>query len=75
MAFVNVTNGAGAATGWQYNNSPSDPGAGSPFRPLWQKQTNGIRTDGTHKVYTEVRRTGETALRGELSKSYWDSRT
>ena len=73
MAWVNITNN----TTWQYNNSPSDPGATSPFRPLWQKQTSGIRTDGPHKVYTEVRKAtdnGTARTRGELSKTFWDAR-
>ena len=69
MAWVNITNN----TGWQYNNSPSDPGASSPLRPLWQKQTNGIRTTNGHAVYTECRRTGTTAVAGEISKTYWDA--
>lgn len=50
---------------------------GSPLRPLWQKQTNGIRQfkNGT-EVYVEVRKVGDTnRTRGEMSKSFWDSRT
>ena len=71
MAWVNITN----LTGWQYNNSPSDPGASSPYRALWLKQTSGIRTDGTHQVYTEVRKSTDTSrTRGEISKTYWDAR-
>jgi len=76
MAWVAITNNPN----WQYNNSPEDPGAGSPLRALWLKQTNGIRTIGSgagaHQVYSEVRRVGDTTnrSRGELSKSYWDAR-
>jgi len=53
MAFVNITNNSS----WQYDNAPPDPGANSPLRPLWLKQTNGIRTTNGHAVYTSVRRT------------------
>ena len=73
MAWGAITNN----TGWQYNNAPADPGVGSPLRPLWQKQTNGIRQfkNGT-EVYVEVRKVGDTnRTRGEMSKSFWDSRT
>ena len=65
---------------WEYNDNPPDPGAGSPLRALWLLQTAGIRTRGsgatTHQVYTQVRRVGDAvdANRGELSKTYWDSR-
>ena len=69
MAYVTITKNPG----WQYNNSPADPGVGHPHRPLWQKQTNGIRTTDGHAVYTEVRRTGTTAIAGEISKTYWDA--
>ena len=72
MAWVAITNN----TGWEYNNTPADPGVGSPLRPLWQKQTNGIRQfkNGT-EVYVEVRKVGDTnRTRGEMSKSFWDSR-
>ena len=73
MAWVAITNN----TGWQYNNAPADPGVDSPLRPLWLKQTNGIRqfNNGT-EVYVEVRKVGDTdRTRGEMSKSFWDSRT
>ena len=73
MAWVAITNN----TGWEYNNTPADPGVGSHLRPLWQKQTNGIRQfkNGT-EVYVEVRKVGDTnRTRGEMSKSFWDSRT
>ena len=76
MAWVAITNN----TGWEYNNAPADPGVGSPHRALWLKQTNGIRTFGSgvgaHQVYTEVRKVGDTnRTRGELSKTFWDSRS
>ena len=64
---------------WEYNNAPEDPGVDSPYRALWLKQTNGIRTK-THlghsdHVYTDVRMVGDTtdATRGEMSKSWCDA--
>ena len=76
MAWVAIPNNPN----WEYDNAPPDPGADSPLRPLWLKQTAGIRTFGTgpgaHQVYTRVRRVGDgpDADRGELSKTFWDSR-
>lgn len=75
MAWVNITGNPN----WQYQDAPADPGADSPLRPLWLKQTNGIRTDGSHQVYTQVRRVPDdssdaNANRGELSKTFWDQR-
>lgn len=72
MAWVNIPNNPN----WEYDNAPADPGAGSPLRPLWLKQTAGVRTEFGHSVYTKVRKVGDgpNADRGEMSKSYWDSR-
>jgi hypothetical protein len=73
MAWVSVPNNSY----WEYDNNPPDPGADSPYRDLWLRQTNGIRTDSAtgHKVYTRVRRVNDGDIsRGELSKSYWDTR-
>lgn len=74
MAWQSIPNNPN----WEYQDSPPDPGANSPLRPLWLKQTNGIRTFGTHEVYTQVRRIPEdadddNANRGEISKTYWDN--
>ena len=73
MAWVAITNN----TGWEYNNAPADPGAGSPLRALWQKSTNGLRQHKTGtEIYVEVRKVGDTTrTRGEMNKSFWDSRT
>ena len=72
MAWVTIT----GLTNWEYDNAPSDPGVGSPYRELWLKQTNGIRTDsGGHEVYTKCRMKGETVdTMGEISKTYYDNR-
>jgi len=71
MAWVNIPNNAN----WQYDNNPTEPAASSAQHRLWEKQTSGIRTDGTHQVYTRVRRVGDGDIsRGELSKSYWDAK-
>tara|TARA_R100000541_G_scaffold1902_4_gene7096 strand:+ start:1442 stop:2014 length:573 start_codon:yes stop_codon:yes gene_type:complete len=53
MAWVTITNNPS----WQYDNAPADPGANSPLRPLWLKQTSGVRTTNGHEVYTSVRKT------------------
>lgn len=73
MAWVPVPNNSY----WEYDNNPPDPGVGSPYRDLWLKQTAGVRTDPItgHQVYTRVRKVGDAdESRGELSKSYWDTR-
>ena len=72
MAWTNIPNNPN----WQYDNAPPDPGANSPERALWLKQTGGIRTHrGTHEVYTRVRKVGDPdESRGEMSKTYWDAR-
>ena len=58
---------------WEYDNNPPDPGGKQ--TALWQKQVAGVRTDGSHEVYTRVRRVGDPDVtRGELSKSFWDQR-
>jgi len=63
---------------WEYDNAPADPGANSPYRPLWLKQTAGVRihTDPAgkeHKVYTKVRKVGsDVDTMGEIAKTYWD---
>ena len=72
MAWVAITNNPN----WEYNNQPTDPSnVASSLRPLWLKQTSGIRTFKGHEVYTQVRRVGDPpqANRGELSKTYWDN--
>lgn len=76
MAFVNIPNNPY----WQYDNNPPDPGATSALRPLWLKQTAGIRTEATgSEIYTRCRKVGVTYDGdddgGELSKSYWDAQS
>ena len=73
MAWVSIPNNSL----WEYQNSPADPGAGSPLRTLWLEQSNGIRTKLGHSVYTQTRKVGDsnTANRGELSKSFWDAQS
>jgi len=81
MAWTDILMGDGNPHPyWQYNNSPADPGANSPLRPLWQKQTNGIRAYGLNsqrEVYVQVRRTSDPTdldfSAGELSKTFWDN--
>lgn len=75
MAWQSITNNPD----WEYNDNPPDPGAGSPLRALWLKQTGGIRTvgsgSGAYEIYTQVRKVGDgdSADRGELSKTFWDN--
>ena len=59
---------------WEYDNAPPDPGANSPYRPLWLKQTAGVRTNSDgQKVFTKVRKVGSTVdTMGEIAKTYWD---
>lgn len=59
---------------WEYNDSPVDPGVGSAGRPLWLKQTSGVRPHGIFATYTQVRKKGSTSEdMGELSKNFWDA--
>lgn len=71
MAWVAIPNNPR----YEYNNTPTDPGAGSSQRPLWLKQTNGVRTTLGFENYTNVRRVGTTDDIGEMSKNYWDAQT
>ena len=69
MAWTNIPNNPN----WQYDNNPPDPGGAE--TALWEKQTGGIRTHGSHQVYTRVRRLGDGDIsRGEISKTYWDAK-
>jgi len=60
MTWIPVLNNAL----WEYDDSPSDPGKGSAMRPLWLKQTGGIRTHPItgSEVYANVRRSGSTTV-------------
>jgi len=71
MAWVAITNNPY----WEYDNNPPDPGVGSPYRPLWLKQTAGIRTSPSgREVYVKCRRVGTTVdTAGEISKTFWDN--
>ena len=72
MAWIAIPNNPN----WEYDNAPASPGANSPYRPLWAKQTAGIRTDGVNKIYTKVRKVGRSdASMGELSKTFWDAKS
>jgi len=69
--------------GWEWNNTPADPGANSPLRPLWLESSGGIRTEThgnvTHEVYVDCRKIkvinsqNVVVATGELSKTYWDA--
>jgi len=68
MAWVNITNN----TGYQYNNAPTMPDSDAADHKLWALGTAGIRTNGSSKVYSNVRKAGTTKDIGEMSKSFWD---
>lgn len=73
MAWLPITN----HTSWEYDTAPADPGAGHPQRPLWLKQSGGIRTENrgqstasfTDLTYTAAAGTIETAA-GDFTKSF-----
>jgi hypothetical protein len=70
MAWKDIPNNPN----WEYNDSPVDPGPMSRRRPLWLKQSGGIRVNGIFSTYTRVRRKGSTSEdMGELSKNFWDA--
>jgi len=60
---------------WEYDDDPPDPGVGNALRPLWLKQSNGIRNFRGHEIYVKCRRVGTSVEdAGELSKTFWDSK-
>ena len=72
MAWVTIPNNPE----WEYDNAPADPGVNSPYRALWLLQTNGIRTFRGYETYVKCRLVGTTVdTMGEISKSYWDTRS
>ena len=73
MPFQNIPNN----NQYEYDTTPPDPGVGSPHRALWLKSSNGIRTTSQgHSVYVRCRRVGAGDVdHGEISKTFWDSRS
>lgn len=72
MAFVTVT---GSNSIWEYDNAAT---ASDTYSGATGTYSGGIRTytkpgGGTLKTYVKCRKVGETTLRGELSKTYYDA--
>ena len=70
MAWITIPNNSV----WEYDNDPADPGGAE--TTLWEKQTDGIRTNSSGtEIYTKCRIVGTTVdTSGELNKTYWDAR-
>jgi hypothetical protein len=69
MAWVAVTGSGGI---WEYDNTATSAGDANGTDAL------GIRTftfagGNTQKTYVSCRKAGETTVRGELSKDYYDA--
>ena len=79
MAWVEVPGTYHAVSNthiWEYDNAAT---AASTYVDANGTTANGIRSftppNGTaQEIYVKVRKTGETAERGELSKTYYDAR-
>jgi|TARA_A200000159_G_scaffold64311_1_gene59516 hypothetical protein len=79
MAWVEVPGSYHAVSNthiWEYDNAAT---AASTYVDANGTTANGIRSftppGGTaQEIYVKVRKTGETAERGELSKTYYDAR-
>ncbi len=72
MAWVTVT---GSNNKWQYENTAT---ASDTYSDANGSVSGGIRTFNrpsgvSEKIYIKCRKTGETAVRGELSKTYYDA--
>ena len=72
MAWVTVT---GSDSIWEYDNAAT---ASDTYEDAPGTYSGGVRTytkpgGGTLKTYAKCRKTGETEVRGELSKTYYDA--
>jgi len=73
MAWVTVP---GSNSIWEYDNAPS---AGEYYGSANGTVTGGVRSftppgGNTQETYVKCRKAGETIVRGELSKNYYDAR-
>lgn len=85
MAFVSVQGSNGI---WEYDNAPTlgTLAAGAKVHPddQYYREANGTVTAGiraytppggnTQYTYVRCRKVGETTIRGELNKNYYDNR-
>jgi len=74
MAWVAVSGSNGI---WEYENS-ADKSTADTYSESNGTVTNGIRTftsigGNTERVYIKCRKVGETIVRGELNKNYYDN--
>ena len=72
MAYVAVTGSGGI---WEYDNAAT---ASDTYSDANGTTANGIRSftrpsGVTEQIYVKCRKTGETTVRGELSKTYYDN--
>lgn len=75
MAWVDVP-GSGTPAIWQYDNAAV---AADTYVDANGTTASGVRSftppgGNAQQVYIKVRKKGETAERGELSKTYYDAR-
>lgn len=73
MAFVVVPGSNGI---WEYDNAP---GPGEYYESANGTVSGGVRTftppgGNPQLTYVKCRKAGETTVRGELSKNYYDAR-
>lgn len=73
MAWVTVPGSDGV---WEYDNAPS---SGEYYADANGTVTNGIRSftpsgGNNQETYVKCRKAGETIVRGELSKNYYDGK-
>ena len=74
MAYVAVTGSGGI---WEYDNSATKSDAEA-YSESNGTVTNGNRTftsigANTERLYIKCRKVGETIVRGELNKNYYDA--
>jgi hypothetical protein len=72
MAFVAVTGSGGI---WEYDNAAT---ASDTYSDANGTTASGIRSftrpsGVTEQIYVKCRKVGETTVRGELSKTYYDN--
>ena len=73
MAWVTVS---GSNSVWQYENSAT---ADNTYSDATGSYSGGVRsytrpgTGTVEQIYVRTRKTGQTTVRGELSKTYYDN--
>ena len=69
MAWNTIPNN----TDWEYDDNPPDPNNAQ--SGLWDKQTNGVRTNpDSVEIYTKCRKVGSSVdTAGEINKTFYDN--